>query len=89
MIALGAYALLYTINPDLLKSDLNIPSVTCSVPEFTTAADCAGKGAWTENINSPNNGGLQGGGNTGGGNTGGKFQGAGGTGGGGGASGGY
>jgi len=46
IIALGAYALLYTINPNLLKSDVNIPTGTCSVPQFTTADDCAGKGVW-------------------------------------------
>lgn len=45
-IALGAWALLYTINPDLLKSDVNIPTGRCSVPEFTTQEDCAGKGTW-------------------------------------------
>jgi len=28
IIALGAYALLFTINPDLLNSDVNIPQVT-------------------------------------------------------------
>ncbi|MCX6752566.1 MAG: hypothetical protein NTZ87_03675 [Candidatus Nomurabacteria bacterium] len=54
LIALGAYALLYTINPDLLNSDINppnvsvsIPSGTCSIPQFTTLEDCAGKGTWT------------------------------------------
>lgn len=28
LIALGAYALLYTINPDLLKSDITVPNTT-------------------------------------------------------------
>lgn len=51
IIALGAYALLFTINPDLLKSDFNTPTVsdatgTCSIPEFKTQEECAGKGAW-------------------------------------------
>ena len=32
IIALGAYALLYTINPDLLKSDVKIDSTTSSTP---------------------------------------------------------
>lgn len=32
LIALGAYALLFTINPDLLKSDINPPPVTVPAP---------------------------------------------------------
>lgn len=32
IIALGAWALLYTINPDLLKSDFNPPSATVTLP---------------------------------------------------------
>ncbi len=32
IIALGAYALLYTINPDLLKSDINVPNAVVTVP---------------------------------------------------------
>jgi len=34
LIALGAYALLFTINPDLLKSDVNVPPVVLSTPTF-------------------------------------------------------
>ncbi|KKQ33857.1 MAG: hypothetical protein US45_C0004G0018 [Candidatus Nomurabacteria bacterium GW2011_GWA1_37_20] len=32
LIALGAYALLFTINPDLLKSDINPPDATVTTP---------------------------------------------------------
>jgi hypothetical protein len=34
LIALGAYALLFTINPDLLKSDINVPN-TATTPATT------------------------------------------------------
>ncbi|MES3031973.1 MAG: pilin, partial [Patescibacteria group bacterium] len=60
LIALGAYALLFTINPDLLKSDINPPNAaveipvnqpagTCSNhPEITTEQDCINEDeVWT------------------------------------------
>ncbi|MBI3305560.1 hypothetical protein HYZ82_00285, partial [Candidatus Nomurabacteria bacterium] len=37
LIALGAYALLYTINPALLKSDLNVPAAQTTTPAVTPA----------------------------------------------------
>ncbi len=37
LIALGAYALLSTINPDLLKSDINPPDVTVTMPATATS----------------------------------------------------
>jgi len=56
IIALGAYALLFTINPNLLKSDINPPAATvtipppgtstenCSDPQYTTVEDCTSHG---------------------------------------------
>jgi len=39
LLALGAWTLLYTINPDLLKSDVNIPS--CVLPQVLKDGKCA------------------------------------------------
>jgi len=60
LIALGSWALLNTINPDLLNSEFNLDSVTsttgdsssetgtCNYPELTTKEACEGKdGEWT------------------------------------------
>ena len=57
LIALGAYALLFTINPDLLKSDLNVANTTstengenCSNHELATKELCESAGfIWTPN----------------------------------------
>ncbi len=44
LIALGAYALLFTINPDLLKSDVNIPGTIIEIkPAVTTFTGDNGK----------------------------------------------
>jgi uncharacterized membrane protein len=40
LIALGAYALLFTINPDLLKSDFNPPSVTPPAVQVGQTGNC-------------------------------------------------
>lgn len=57
VIALGAYALLYTINPDLLKSDFNPPNATVIPPAVQHDVNFQGTGGSFDDGNSNNGGG--------------------------------
>lgn len=52
LIALGAYALLFTINPNLLKSDVNIPDTSTTTAPATPNGTCTITD-WSSSLRNP------------------------------------